>query len=1291
MADYMSIFKASQTPNYMNIFHAAQSGQYAAQQQAEQRAQADAAYQQAAKQFSQHVQASQQLEQQQENARAQMMQNLSGLETRPSLLTTEAQPDTVFKQAALAKLNATQAQNRAQNIQNIKQQMGLTGNTPITQAQNNLIKIHLAAQNGDQMAKLYEKIGSFGSGAEDALTLNADKLGSQPLSGEMNYDAAKNPGLYNAGQMAGTLPSMLIGGGELNSVKGVADWAGDSVAKKALVGAANGALANGTYSAAANVAPVISWKETPQSALKEAAINAALGAILGSAPELIGKAIAPLQERAERAAQVKAADAAESSAIQHATDALGPGVSDEKLYHSATEPAQSGTGKITPYSKESAPETLANASQGVHIDQSQYTRYSPENVKKVMDNVSPNFDKLNASNLSANAVRTSDALANALDAAKGVDDPDVTELLSTAKASADTAASDLDRIDRQYFGGNGGDIDALPEDVKAQAQTAMNRISTARSALKDYLGIDLNDYFLPKGFSLGEKYDPIKAGDYKFSAPVRANLGDLEHVDTSEINPNFTDNAVESMQTPKGATQLGRDLRASYSGKENLQLTKGNQLRDIVRGATGGSGKEGDATRRAVSWYLDAKGDTPEAKRAYLQSVLDDKDMRLNPYRDDIQRAMNLPANAQKTADELARYYGEMGAYSESLNTIHNFKDNYAPRIWEKSGGNTTTEMFNKGLSTYTHHSQNRVFDNLADGIKAGYTPKTLDAGDLLSIYNSEMSRVNTNRSLADGLARAGVGGYENGKIKDGWTEVPSLSKKIAVVDKDGNAKIVNRKFLMPKELAKHLNAISEIDHIKAVAPLRGVLSFNQAVKTAELSLSAFHDVTMVSQALYNNAGGIEFIRHLNLMHSTNSEWFQDAEQFAAKMGVTTAKNADNIDVFMHLAEQNGTKAQLLKQPVIKQIVGASEVHTNFLFGTIQRWLKVTDFSMKAADWDAKHMDASIADRTSALRSIAGEVNAAYGGLNWKALGISPSVRSFMHVGLLAPDWTTSSVLSVGQALTKGAGGTAARRNLVFGLLGSALLGEGLNKILTGHFTDKNPKGHELDIEVSPNVYISPYRSGIGDLAKWIGNTARFGAPAGTVQTISNKESPFLKTLTGLTSNRDYYGSQIYNQKNSAMQNTANIANYLLSEDAPVPFGVESLPKVAKDTTLSTPQKVLAGTLAGTGTGTYSKSSATAGEPYAGNWLYGLTPQGRAENELNQKYTAFTKAQSAATKAKEAKSASYQAKKAAEAKYTEQVKHYMGLSKKGRAMYYNALTPAEKAALNAQLQQSGVK
>jgi hypothetical protein len=309
------------------------------------------------------------------------------------------------------------------------------------------------------------------------------------------------------------------------------------------------------------------------------------------------------------------------------------------------------------------------------------------------------------------------------------------------------------------------------------------------------------------------------------------------------------------------------------------------------------------------------------------------------------------------------------------------------------------------------------------------------------------------------------------------------------------------------------------------------------------------------------------------------------------------------------------------------------DANNKVLFEDMQTVYKQQGYAVKVAAWAAGHKGATMEQLDAAKNSIARHVNGVFGGLNWKSLRVPKQLLGTMRMLMLAPDWTYSNIdvaKTAFNVFNHSAGAGEARKFWVRNvILGFATL-EGANYAFTGHGTWMNPKGHELNVEVSPGVYVSTLDGLMKDAATLTGDITKSGS-GGITQFAESKLNPLASTTLGLAEQRNYYGQSLIDKNGNPLKTTANNLNFAAQQLSPVPFGATGLYNYAKDPNAK--KSALGVGLIGTGLGSYSSDAkVNKAEPRAGNWMYNLTPQGKTDAAATNSIKAF-KTQSTANNA----------------------------------------------------------
>jgi hypothetical protein len=632
--------------------------------------------------------------------------------------------------------------------------------------------------------------------------------------------------------------------------------------------------------------------------------------------------------------------------------------------------------------------------------------------------------------------------------------------------------------------------------------------------------------------------------------------------------------------------ETGREGRLQLVADRNEQIARVNQKMRAFRAAV-----PDELDRQAATWWVDAGGD-----RAQLAAMLEDP--KLKEYHAQIERALNLPEAAQRWAETSQRYFTEAAEVGQERGTLQSARENYVNRLYKPEkendfvqGGGAT-----KGAGRSTVHGRERVFETMADAVRGGKEFATTDLADLVTNYNSDLARANANRALADTWAEKGLGAWvRTGKIPKGWAEVGFTEKTVPILDKEGQpvmdetgSQHVSRSvFVAPEGIAKQMRAVFEPNFVQKIDALRGIQRYQGIVKTVDLSMSLFHHVSMLAQLAY--AGDMTSLLDTVKMDKVlNHPDFALREQDFVKHGGETAVVSDNADILRRLTRDEGdTFSKVVNLPGVKQVLQGADKSAEFLFGKVQRLWKVNAFSKLAADWVVKNPEATNEQTTAAMRDLARHVNDRFGGQNWEALGMTKSNLALLRIGLLAPDWTLSNLHLLKAAIGEGgAGGRASRVHILSSLVVGMATTEAFNVAMTGHTTDKNEKGHELEVEIAPNVYVSLLRGGVHDIAM-MASLVRESGLAGVARFGQGKLSPFARTGVGLASNVNYAGKTIAKRGEGPVANTYDVLKFALSSAAPVPLGVSNLLQYAQDE--DTPMTATGAAAVGLGVGRFAK------------------------------------------------------------------------------------------------------
>ncbi len=315
---------------------------------------------------------------------------------------------------------------------------------------------------------------------------------------------------------------------------------------------------------------------------------------------------------------------------------------------------------------------------------------------------------------------------------------------------------------------------------------------------------------------------------------------------------------------------------------------------------------------------------------------------------------------------------------------------------------------------------------------------------------------------------------------------------------------------------------------------------------------------------------------------------FRGQEQRFLKANGSTTITHHIQDVLRDINVGDDALSKVLRAPVAKQLSDLSNANTKLLFDGMQRYMKVTTFSRNMAKWEGQHPGHTPEDLREAELGYAKATNAEFGGQNWEALGVNRTVQSLMRFFLLAPDWVVSNTLAAKYAISDaGTAGSQARWTLGSAVLGGIVLNNALNYMRTGHSTFENKKGHMLEAEVAPDVYVNSIRGAPGELMKLGADMIESEGAPGFARYAEGKLSPMMSAFTTGASGVNYFGQDIW-KGDSPLQKNVNGFWNILTHLTPTPIGVTGAVSYAQREQEQSP---LGWGLISTGLGRFSKPS----------------------------------------------------------------------------------------------------
>jgi hypothetical protein len=609
-------------------------------------------------------------------------------------------------------------------------------------------------------------------------------------------------------------------------------------------------------------------------------------------------------------------------------------------------------------------------------------------------------------------------------------------------------------------------------------------------------------------------------------------------------------------------------LRTLFVGQRDTRIAATTQLRDSIQKII-----PDYRDQEALSILRDYKG-TPDKLAADLERIWESGSDREKALIPSIERAMNPTPELMKADGMLTDYYtgaldeGRQLGFMESKIDPSHYSPHILTRILE---GEKPSGTGKAAMTQNTPFSQERSYPTILDALKTGkIDAQTVNALDALSVYGDRHATVVATKLLATELKNTELGKYgTRDNHPEGWVEMApgqgAFRQTIPITNPEtGEPDLFSRSLYVPKDVADALKPMFE-QGIKGTM-LSPLLKAQSYVKMLELGLSFFHMKALSITAL-NNMGLADFTR--SLASDLKSPEFAESERGWAADGLTTAKTSTPYEAYKGMNKSSIPTGldKLSNIPVIKQVDALFKFTTHETFEVIQRKFKVEDASLKGAKWMANHPDATNEEYFAARRSIAKEVNAAYGGLNWDVLGTGKTVRDVSRLFLLAPDWTFSNVLNAKYSFEGGPAGSAARMFWAKSFATGFAMTAAASIAIGGKYDP-------TDVKHIDQVYLGTDKEGKEMYANWffagapkdamtLGKRAVSDAPiASSAEFIVSKASPMLGMLGGLNSNKQATGAPIYNRTDDTATQTYDQAKYVAGRVIPI-TGVSAAKTVA--------------------------------------------------------------------------------------------------------------------------------
>lgn len=564
--------------------------------------------------------------------------------------------------------------------------------------------------------------------------------------------------------------------------------------------------------------------------------------------------------------------------------------------------------------------------------------------------------------------------------------------------------------------------------------------------------------------------DAIKAGDTDTAAEMitQAALGTVAAgLSTAHLLRGSSGEPVWSKEKEAiGAADQQRQTwgaQASQFADDHKQLIKDKPLdmAAMVYHEAGGVARDTGPLR-------EGQVSTTQKLQQWRDTVANDKDIKpevRDRWTGIIDQAMNLPDPLKHLSGELSGKYADVWKMYQDRNIVHDNAEGRAdyagPHVYDQENEGQSN-VSDRRIRGRVQHLEKRTYDNVVDALQDGFEPtkglaeahvdylrqvgqkmghyeaeqalltqrgedgmpiavspaavrnvkevipargqsadlKTVGTKEglpIMGLSQPELDRLPVDKIFQDekGNYYLDVSGYKNGP------DVFSRRRMIAMSD-EGKPVTTNKPLLIHPDYIKQVNqAFADSSWFRNHPLFNALLKGSQAAKSSLLSLSPFHWTTEYLRGIQMGLDPLEAMRPDKLTPESAAV----TDKFAPKLSMGSGERLAGRDDFAEgLASSHGIIGKI---PGIGPALSAVEEKLFGPNGYIDR-LKGATYDKVKAQISARHPNWS----NDQVQFASGRmVDAAFGGLNYKMLGLSMNSVDAARLFMLAPDFTGSQVL----------------------------------------------------------------------------------------------------------------------------------------------------------------------------------------------------------------------------------------------------------------------------------------
>ena len=529
--------------------------------------------------------------------------------------------------------------------------------------------------------------------------------------------------------------------------------------------------------------------------------------------------------------------------------------------------------------------------------------------------------------------------------------------------------------------------------------------------------------------------------------------------------------------------------------------------------------------------------------------------------------------------------------------------ENYFPHIW-KDPINRSTLTNRRPLEGGKGFLKQRTYDYFSDGLNAGLEPITTNPVELALLKAREMDRYIYGQKIFGEMKDAGIAKFiKFGKhAPDGWEKINDKIARVTQFSEEAKGMIMRGEYYAPEAAATIIN-----NHLSpglgGNTVFDALRSTNNMINQAQLGLSAFHlGFTTFDAAISKASLGIkQFTRGdfkeglFNIAQSITPvqpflNIYKGDKLLRAYMG--NMSDPDMAPIVESLLQAGGrvkmddiyrnTEISAFRQALRKGNYTTASLKAlprlmDLIMGPIFQHLvprqKLGVFFDLAKDAMAHQPDMDLETKRAVMGKIWDSVDNRMGEIVYDNVFWNHALKDALMVSTRSVGWNLGTFRELGggigdirKIITKENNGFkwngfSDRTSYIFGLTFiSAIYGAITQYIYTGKGPEELkdlffPKTGKFRPDGTADRLMLPtYMKDIAEYHRDIRGFVKYGDDP--LHTISNKVSPLISLANQLRNGEDFFGGAIRSPGDSSMQQTLDVANFVLKQFSP--FGIRN-------------------------------------------------------------------------------------------------------------------------------------